>query len=195
MNGLSFLMLIILSAFTMNLTLQCALGIKGAAQATNCGWDFILVKSGILFTAVLLLWFFFSMVIFSLVSGIFIYVLLFPVSYIVYEGLDFILFNHIIKKDRKDEDFISFPGGVTAAAVFLCINIAGNFLEAAVLSFGFAAGILLVFLIVREIRKRAALESVPRFLRGKPLALIIMGMLSLVFSVTSLLFLRIMDFR
>ena len=190
MKGIPLILLMIFSAFTMNLVLQCALGIRGIAESKNPGKVSNLIRPGIIFIAVVLLWLFFSKVISLMVSGIIIYVLLFPVSSIVYDGLEYLLFKYILKKEPDNENSISFPGGITAAAVFICMNIANNFIEALVLSFGFAAGTYLVFIIIGEIRRRAALEAVPQFLRGKPLVLISMGMLSLIFSSVSLLLFR-----
>jgi len=190
-----FLLLIIFSAFNMNLTLQCALGLGGIPTSKNFDKRLALIKLSVVFTSVILLWVFFSRIIVSVFSGVFIYVLLFPVSYIVCDGLDFLLFRYILEEDREEECVISFPEGITAVAVFICINIANNFLETAVLSFGFTAGILLVSFILWEIRERASLEAVPRFLRGKPLVLISMGFLSLVFSAGSLLLLRMISAR
>jgi electron transport complex protein RnfA len=187
MNQVSFVILIIISAFSMNLTLQCALGIKGAVESKNPGHFSNFLRLGIIFFSVVLLWAFFFKIIHSIISGLYIYFLLFPVSYIVYEALEYLLFHQLLKKRPVNECSVSFPGGITAAAVFICLNIADNFLQAVVLSFGFAAGIFLVMVITGEIRKRAALEAVPIFLRGKPLVLISMGMLSLVFSVSALL--------
>jgi electron transport complex protein RnfA len=115
---------------------------------------------------------------------------MFPVSYIAYDALEYLFFYQILKKSPENECSVSFPGGITAAAVFICLNIANNFAQAVFLSFGFAAGICLVMIITGEIRRRAALEAVPVFLRGKPLVLISMGMLSLVFSTGALLIFR-----
>ena len=185
MNNIPLGFLIILSAFTMNLVLQCALGIN--ADAKNPGRKITLVKLGIIFAAVITLWGIFSGIISSIVSGVSIYVILFPISFMVYEGLEFLLFKYILKQDPKKECSLNFPGGITAAALFICINIANNFITAAALAFGFTLGIMLVLLILGEIRRRAALESVPLFLRGKPLVLISMGLLSLVFSTASIL--------
>ena len=195
MSGIPMTMLIIFSAFTMNLMIQCGLGIKGIAESKKYCLITTVVKLGIIFVVVILLWLLFSRIIFSVFPGTLVYVLLFPVSFIVYEGFEFLFFQYISKKDTNEESFVNFPGGITAVAVFICINVANNFLETAVLSFGFTAGILLVFMIIREIRIRAALESVPRFIRGKPLVLITMGMLSLVFSVGSILLIRMIDIR
>jgi len=193
MNQFSFVILIILSAFSMNLTLQCALGIKGAAESKNPGHFSNFIRLGIIFFSVILLWAFFYKIIHSIISGLYIYILLFPVSYIVYEALEYFLFFQLMKKRPANECSISFPGGITAAAVFICLNTADNLKQAAVLSFGFALGICLVLIITGEIRKRAALEAVPVFLRGKPLVLISMGMLSLVFSIGALLILRLLE--
>jgi len=195
MNQVSFVILIILSAFSMNLTLQCALGIKGAVESKNPGHFSNLLRLGIIFISVILLWAFFFKIIHSAVSGLYIYILLFPISYIVYEALEYLLFNQLLKKRPANEYSVSFPGGITAAAVFICLNIADNFTQAVVLSFGFTAGICLVMVITGEIRKRAALEAVPIFLRGKPLVLISMGMLSLVFSVGALLIFRMLGVK
>jgi electron transport complex protein RnfA len=190
MNQMSLVILITLSAFSMNLTLQCALGIKGAAESIKPAHFSNFIKLGIIFFSVILLWAFFSKIISSIISGLFVYVLLFPVSYIIYDILEYLFFHYILKGKQKNEYSISFPGGITVAAVFICLNMANNFAQAAILSFGFAAGICLVLIITGEIRRRASLEAVPVFLRGKPLALISMGMLSLVFSVGSLLIFR-----
>ncbi|MDR0301664.1 MAG: hypothetical protein LBI04_05030 [Treponema sp.] len=190
MDQMPFVILFILSAFSMNLTLQCALGIKGAAESKNPGHFSNFIKLGIIFLSVIMLWAFFSKIVSSIIPGLFVYVLLFPVSYIVYDALEYLFFHQIIKKRPVNEYSITFPGGITAAAVFICLNIADNFAQAFLLSFGFASGICLVLIITGEIRRRAALEAVPVFLRGKPLVLISMGMLSMVFSVCSLLIFR-----
>lgn len=192
MTDFPLILLIIFSAFTMNLTLQCGLGIKGAAESKILSKIPVLIKLGIIFVSIILIWFLFSTVVYSISSGFFVYIMLFPVSYMIYMGIEFLIFNCLLKKDAENESFISFPGGITAAAVFICLNIAKSFIETVVLAFGFTAGLLFVLLIIREIRRRAALEAVPKFLRGKPLVLITMGMLSFIFSTASLLILRIM---
>ena len=190
MRGMQLLLLLICSGFSMNIVLQCGLGIKGAAESKNPPGISTLIRMGIIFFSVILLWLFFSRIVYSMIPNIFIYVLLFPVSSVVYEALEYLIFRYMYKEDPNGEYIVSFPGGITAVCVFICVNLADNFLEAAVLSFGFTAGIFLVYLIIREVRRRAALEAVPRFLRGKPLVLITMGMLSLVFSVLSILLFR-----
>ena len=188
MNDIPLIFFVIFSAFTVNLVLQCAIGIN--AGPGNTDKKLTLIKLGIIFIAVLILWSVFSGIISSVISGIFIYVLLFPVGFMVYNGLEYLIFRYLLKQNPENTRSVTFPGGITVMALFICINIANDFLEAAALAFGFAAGILLVYLILGEIRRRAALEAVPRFLRGKPLILISMGMLSLIFSTASLLLFR-----
>ncbi|MCL2196004.1 MAG: hypothetical protein FWB77_00140 [Treponema sp.] len=190
MSQTPLLLLLICSSFTMNLILQCGLGLKGIVESKSSLNVPSFVKLGLVFSTIILLWLFFSKIIFSLFYGLFIYVILFPISAIVYDGLEFLIFNYLLKRDREEETFVSFPSGVTAAAVFICINMASGLTDVLVLSFGFTFGIFAVNLIMREIRKRAALEAVPLFLRGKPLVLIAMGLLSLIFTAASYLFFR-----
>jgi len=193
MNQISFSLLLIYSSLTMNLVLQCGLGLKGIAESKSVFNLQAVVKSILIFVSIILLWFFFVKIVFSLVSGIFVYVLLFPVSAIVYDGIEYLVFKYLLRRNREEETFISFPGGTAAVAVFICINLAGGFLEALILAFGFSSGILIINLIIREIRKRAAFETIPLFLRGKPLVLIAMGMLSLIFTAASYLFFRMIS--
>ena len=190
MNGIPLLLLFIYSGFTLNLVLQCALGIKGTIESKNLLKASTFIKLGIIFLSCILLWLFFSSIISFFNMGIFLYIILFPVSFLVCEGLEFLLFRYVIKQDSDSDSFVNFPGGITAVSVFLCMTLANNILEVIILSFGFVFGIFIVNLIVREIRRRAALEAVPHFLRGKPLVLITMGMLSLIFTTASLLLFR-----
>lgn len=191
MNGAP-LVLFIYSAFTINLVLQCALGIKGVVESKNHFIVSSLVKLGLVFVSVILLWVFFSRIIFSVISGPLLYILIFPVSSMAYSGFEYIIFRYLLKKDAKHESVIDFPDGITAVSVFICVNISRNFFETAVLSFGFSSGIFLVNIIICEIRTRASLEAVPVFLRGKPLILVTMGLLSLVFSTASVLLFKMM---
>jgi len=190
MNGMQLAILLIYSGLSINIVLQCGLGIKGIAESRNPPGISALIKMGIIFFSVVLLWFFFSRIVYSAIHGIFIYVLLFPVSSVVYDLFEYLVFRYMYKEKPEAETFVSFPGGITAVCVFLCVNLSNGFLETAVLSFGFTAGVFLVYLVIREVRRRAVLEVVPSFLRGKPLVLITMGLLSLVFSVVSILLFR-----
>jgi electron transport complex protein RnfA len=191
MNEVSLILLITFSCFMMNPVLQCALGINAVTAAKGRDRMSIIIKLSVIFMAVILLWVIFYLVISVIISGIFIYVLVFPVGYMVYEGLDFIVFRYVLKRETRDEGAVGFPGGITSVALFICIFLADSFIKAFVLTFGFTGGALMVYFILGEIYERASLEAVPVFLRGKPLFLISMGMLSLVFSTVSVLIFRI----
>jgi hypothetical protein len=79
-------------------------------------------------------------------------------------------------------------GAPVGAALFIILGLAGSFAEAVMLSFGFSASTALAVLIIGEIRRRSAMEAVPDWLRGDPLILVAMGLLSLVFISAALVF-------
>jgi electron transport complex protein RnfA len=109
----------------------------------------------------------------------------------LFNSIEYLIFRFFYKKEEKT--FINFPDGITAVSLFICINIANKLSEVVMLSFGFTFGIFIVNVIIGEIRRRAELEAVPVFLRGKPLIIIAMGLLSLVFTAASLLFFRMIN--
>jgi len=190
MSNINTIVLMIFSGLSVNLILQCALGIRGISKVNdNCKYH-VYIKMGIIFFEIIFLWIVFSKIISYINSGIYIYILLFPVCSIVYDGFEYFISRYIVKKEMNDGNLVGFSGGIAAAALFITLNIANNFLNAVSLSFGFTIGILLAFIILGEIHKRAALEAVPKFLRGNPLTLISMGLLSLVFSGASLMMFR-----
>jgi len=191
MSTVHLAVFVIFSGLSMNLLLQCGLGITSAASSGERSIKNAIVKLGIIFTAVLLMWIIFEKIIFSFCADLFVYILIFPIGSIAYNGMEYLFFRFVLKKKTEKDSNISFCSGITAAALFICINIAKNILEAASLSFGFVFGILLSIMILSEIKRRAVLEAVPGFLRGNPLFLISMGFLSLIFSASSLLFFRI----
>jgi electron transport complex protein RnfA len=82
--------------------------------------------------------------------------------------------------------------GLALASLFLTLRLALKAAEALALTLGFSLGVLLSAMILREISRRSSLEAVPELFRGAPLSLISMGLLSLVFSSLSAIFLRIL---
>jgi electron transport complex protein RnfA len=180
----------VFASLSMNLALHCGLGMRGIAITQEAGGKPPLVKLGIMFITILLLWGIFSRVIFPLPLGFFAYILLFPLSALAYFCLESLACRFVLKKALESGGPITFCDGLSAAALFITLNIAGGFVEAAVLCFGFVLGVLLAFMILGEIRRRSTLEGVPVYLRGAPLALVSMGLLSLIFSSAALLFFR-----
>ena len=191
-------MLAVFSGLSMNLILQFGIGLKGIAFDTHIGKEKILAGSGILFVTVMFLWLVFSFTRSVLFLGLLEYVILFPLSFLVFSVLEYLTNRFILKKGAGQEDASlwgdvlsggEFAGGaLSSAALFITLNVAGGFLEAVVLSLGFACSTALVFVVVGEIRRRSGMEAVPHSLRGGPLALIAMGLLSLVFVSSALMF-------
>jgi electron transport complex protein RnfA len=185
----SLAMFAFFASLSLNLALHCGLGIRGMIISQSAGMKPPFVKLGLLFITVLFLWIIFSYIIFSLPLGFFGYILLFPLSSFAYFSFEYLVYRFALKK-AVDSDSINYCDGMAAAALFITLNIAGGFVEALVLCFGFVLGLLLAFVILGEIRRRSMLEEVPLLLRGTPLSLIAMGLLSLVFASAALLFFR-----
>jgi electron transport complex protein RnfA len=148
-------------------------------------------EGSLIFLPVLLLWLFFTYIIGPLQLGFFRYILIFPLSVPVCTGIETLLLRLLPKKWRRQPLFRSASAfdGIVPVALFLTLHAGTNVLEAAVLAFCFALGMLLPVFILAGIRRRAWLEMVPRFLRGSPLALISLGLMSLVFASLAVLFL------
>jgi len=184
------------------------IALEGASSDSgkNAKWTF-LAWTGIYFISCLLLWLFFSGLQSVLFLGFFEYILLFPVSSLFLTAVEYLAWRLLYKTNWRGEtvsrnSFISdcffngrlaagaghppldgaFSGGaMVGSALFIILGLADGFAQAAMLSFGFSAGAALAVLIVGEVRRRSAMEAVPRFLRGGPLVLVTMGLLSLVF--------------
>ena len=179
--------LAVFSGLSINLILQCGFSLKEIALGKIKpggrlhGKKEMFAELGIIFISVILLWLFFSFTRAVFPLGLFEYIILFPVSCLLFSGLDNIIKTYILKIHDIRKEQILGGGVLTSAALFITLNITGRFTAAAVTVFGFTFGIASAFFIVGEIRRRSAIEAVPGFLKGGPLALISMGLLSLVF--------------
>jgi electron transport complex protein RnfA len=180
-------MLAVFSGLSMNLILQFGLALKRVAFESTIGKERLLGGMGILFAAVVLLWLIFSFARSVLFLGFLEYMLLFPASALAFSVLEYLTSRFLVKEGagRKESLFLNNAlsgGALIGAALFITLNVAGGLLDAIVLALGFSCSTVLVFVVVGEIRRRSEMEAVPRWLRGGPLALIAMGLLSLVFS-------------
>jgi electron transport complex protein RnfA len=175
----------------MNVILQCGLGMRQIAVSPD-GRKHQLLKAGIVFVTSLFLWPVFTSVLSGFPLGFFTYILVFPVSSLFYSCLETFLYRVVLKK-KAEGGAAGFCDGLAAAALFITLNVASGFVEAAVLCFGFSIGMLLALLILGEIRRRSMMEAAPLFLRGGPLMLVSMGFLSLVFSSAAFIFLRALE--
>ena len=189
------LMLAVSAGLSMNLVLQFGFGIreialakKGAPRGKAPAAASLPVKLCVFFASILLLWVAFSFARYMLPLGFLEYVLVFPVSLLVFSGWKCLSGRYLSGSpggsgEGGHSPWDVFDGGALAgAALFVTLAVAGDIVEALVLSLGFTLGTLLAVAAVAEIRRRAAMEAVPGWLRGAPLALVAMGLLSLVFS-------------
>ena len=193
-------MLAVLSGLSMNLVLQFGLGLKELIVgekpdfSKNINKKDILAGMGIFFFIIFFLWLFFSFIR-SLPLGMVEYLLLFPAGYLVFLGIEYLSNRFVLLHPVKDI-FIFWnifrSSALVTAALFVTLSIAGGLAEAIVLSFGFTSGIALALAIAGEIRRRSEMEAVPRFLRGGPLVLVTLGLLSLVFTSAALMFFEVL---
>jgi len=169
------------------------------------------IRPGTLFISCLLLWLFFSGLQSVLFLGFLEYILIFPVCSLFFVVVEYLARRLVFKTNFKgevvsrnrfiseylfiygpgtdadqpplDSNFSAAPAGSApvGAALFVILGLAGSFAQAAMLSFGFAAGSSLAVMITGEIRRRSAVEAVPECFRNGPLVLAAMGLLSLVF--------------
>ena len=187
--------LVFFAALSLNLFLNCALGIKELIHRERSPGILLYYPWIILFISTLLLWVFFARLLFFS-GGILDFMLIFPLSVLGGMGLEISFFRFVIKLSKPEERVNLFSvgspyNGLCAAALFLTLHFSVSFADAFLLSLAFSIGGLLAFLIIKEIQKRSYLEAVPHGLRGTPMLLIAMGLLSLVFSAASVLFLKI----
>jgi len=191
------LALAVFAGLSMNLVLQLGIGMREIAFDEKRVPTAGAAPSGIglrlcaFFASVMVLWLAFSSARSLLPLGFLEYVLVFPASFLFFSARDrfarlfmprLIGAGGVLWRDAAGD------GAFAGAALFVMLSVAGGFLDAAALSLGFAAGALLAAAIVSEIKKRAEMEAVPRRLRGAPLALVAMGLLSLVFSSVAMMF-------
>jgi len=190
-------MLAVFSGLSMNLILQFGLGLKGIIFDESIGKERLLAGSGVLFATVMILWLIFAGIRSVLFLGLLEYIVLFPVSSLVFSVFECLVNHFVLKKNAEQEEAILFGdsltgGALAGAALFITLNVAGSLYEAFVLSLIFSCSTALVIVVVDEIRRRAEMEAVPRRLRGGPLALIAMGLLSLVFASGALMLLGVL---
>jgi electron transport complex protein RnfA len=191
------------AALPLNLLLQFGLGL-GIAELRSAGQIQYDVKylstdsirrlslGAVLFVCTLILWCFFTFIIASLSLDFLVYFLIFPLSVASVRGLDALgntFFPFYTKIPiYKAESAID---GLVSGCLFLSLRLATGFVEALVIILGFSLGLVLASLIIRDICRRASVEQVPEALRGTPLSIISLGLLSLMFTALSAVLLRI----
>jgi electron transport complex protein RnfA len=183
----------IFSGLSLNLMVQFALGIGGFTGKAR-GNKGALIQGTIMFLSCLILWIFCSLAPLPFMGGLLEYFLLFPLSGLLCLALELPATRLFPDFDPPSRMFSALTGydGLVFLSLLITMRLALSFLEALILSFFFALGCLCVVIILNEIRRRSGLERVLPCLRGSPLLLISMGILSLVFSSSAVIFFRIL---
>jgi electron transport complex protein RnfA len=187
------LALIFFVSLSLNLITNFALGTRELLPQKQTPALLSFYPWFVIFVSTLLLWVLFARIL-LFTGGIFDLLLILPLSALTSTALEK-FFLRLVSQDSGESDNVFAAGlsghELTAVSVLLTLHFALSFADAMLLSLAFSAGALLAYLIIREIQKRSSAETLPHGLRGTPLVLISMGLLSLVFSAASVLFLKI----
>jgi electron transport complex protein RnfA len=200
---ISLMGLAVFSGFSLNLLLQFALGTAGSAgnigSKTESRRKLPVIQHALLFFSALFLWIFFTYLMPNYWKGFSEFFLLFPLSALTCMGLELLgerIYKRVFPSGNKiQKAFSAFTAyeGLVPASLILTFLVAKNFKSALVLTLFFAIGNLTAMLILNEIRRRSSLEWVPQYLRGSPLILISMGLLSLVSASVAGICFRILE--
>jgi electron transport complex protein RnfA len=195
--------LAVFSGLSLNLLLQFALGTAGAAadtgHKTSTKRELPLIQFCIFFISTLVLWVFFKYLLPGFWRGFSEYFLFFPLSAIVCMGLELFLervlprFFSKFKGFKKSFSAITAYDGLIPASLIITFIAAKTFTDALVIALSFNLGNLAAMLTLNEIGRRSTLEWVPKYLRGTPLILISMGLLSLISVFAAGIFFKILE--
>ncbi|MDR2617537.1 MAG: hypothetical protein LBC62_01590 [Treponema sp.] len=188
--------LAVFAGLSLNLILQFALGTRGVLLFTRDSREtpFPVFQMANLFVSVFVLWAAYYYILRPLSGGALEYFLLFPLSALVCLGFES-LRKKVSPKQESPGAFSASTayGGLVPVSLIMTIHLALTVFDAAVLAFFFALGCFLALLILGEIRRRSGLEWVPRYLRGSPLVLISMGLLSMIFAAAAWICFRVLE--
>jgi electron transport complex protein RnfA len=181
--------LAIFSGLTMNLLVHFCLGFTRIESPRDINLAALGFSALLLAATVLGVYVIFSLVLETIGLGFLALPLILPVTVLIYNALAKALQKGLSRASGSPDAFPDCDALVVGAA-FLTLLAASNFLEALFLASGFALGSALAMLILREIEKKSQWEPVPKSLRGTPITLISMGLLSFIFGAVSSVFLR-----
>ncbi len=187
-------LLSIFTGLSINLVVQFGLGVRDIIGMKHYQLRFSLYQGLVLFLSIIITWLGFAYIIIPLGFGFLETLLLLPLS---------ILFSSLIEKgllvllskwiSPANTSVFSAYNGMVFGANFFTLRVAGSFMEALIMAAGFTLGYIISMAIVQEINKRSSIEAVPAALRGAPLLLISIGLLSLVFSAAAAFFLQMVE--
>jgi electron transport complex protein RnfA len=189
----SRLAVVVFSAFCLNLFLCFGIGIREMVSRERSPVFHIYYPWGILFVVTSALWLFFErlLVFADWFPG---FLLIYPLSLFSGLGLETALFKLFPRLGENPGVYRIGSGynGFSLAALFLTMQLAVTFTEALLFSLAFSGGAFIAYLIIKEIQKRSFGEAIPHRLRGSPLLLISMGLLSLIFYASALFVLKVL---
>jgi electron transport complex protein RnfA len=179
------------AGLSLNILLQWGIGIEQYEHEPELRPESLLFQGGAQFLTALLFWCLFSFVFSPLSAGFFQNFLILPLIFAAQKGLERLSRHLFAGSENRPLPLSNAYIGLSFLSLILTLRLAASFPQALVLALSFALGSMLALLILRAIGRRSALEQAPAFLRGAPLTLIAMGLLSLIFAVLGALFLRI----
>jgi electron transport complex protein RnfA len=184
--------LVFFSGLSLNLLLCFSLGLRELVSRERTPAFHFYYPWLLLFIVTLILWVLLERILVPLFGGVMRHFLLYPLAVLGGLGAETLLFTVFPGLGENPRVFKIGSGynGLSLGALFLTDSLALSFFDALLLSFAFSGGGLLAFLITKEIQKRSFLEVLPYRLRGRPLLLIALGLLSLIFSAAAVFFLH-----
>jgi electron transport complex protein RnfA len=187
------LAIVVFSAFYLNLFLCFGIGIRELVSRERSPTFHMYYPWGILFVVTSALWLFFERFL-ALIGWFPGFLLIYPLSLFSGLGLEAAMFRLFPRLGENPGIYRIGSGynGFSPSALFLTMRLAVTFGEALLFSLAFSGGAFITCLIIKEIQKRSFLEALPRGLRGKPILLISMGLLSLIFYASALLILKVL---
>jgi len=190
---ISLAALAVFSGLSLNLLLQFAVGASGAAADIRSRRSVPFFQLLLMFIAILFLWLLFSAFLPPHWRGFSEYFLIFPFSALTCFVLERLLEKLITKSGNRMWKALTGYDALVPVSVLITLNMAGSFRHAFILALFFVLGNLAAILVLNEIRRKSSLERVPASLRGSPLVLISMGLLSLISAVAAGICFKILD--
>jgi electron transport complex protein RnfA len=184
---------VVFSAFCLNLFLCFGIGIRELVSRERSPVFHIYYPWGILFVVTSALWLFFERIL-GFAGWFPGFLLIYPLSLFCGLGLETAIFRLFPRLGENPGVYRIGSGynGFSLAALFLTLRLAVTFGEALLFSLAFSGGAFIAYLIIKEIQKRSFWEAIPHSLRGTPILLVSMGLLSLIFSVSALLVVQVL---
>ena len=203
---ISLASLAVFSGLSLNLLLQFALGMSGIFRdsyskdaSVSADREVPFFQLGLIFISVLFLWVFFSFIVPPFWNLFSMYFLFFPISALVCIGLERLakaLFLRVLPKYADIKTVFSSLtayDGLVPVALIITITLARNFGDAVVLALFFPLGNLAAMFVLNGIHRKSSLEWVPGYIRGTPLILVSMGLLSLISATVAVILFRILE--